>query len=445
MYHSKGRWKLFPHLEVLNRYLLEVAAGRITRLAVFMPPRHGKSELCSHYFPAWYEGTFPFNDIILASYEADFAESWGRKARDVLGEVGKEVFGDGGELDSKQTAAKSWSMRLGGMMNTAGVGGPITGKGAHVAIIDDPVKNMEDALSATMRQKAWDWYQSVLYTRLEPNGAIILMMTRWHEDDLGGRILRESGEDWVVLALPAIAEDNDSMGRQRGEPLCPQRFDVEALTRIKANVGDYVWTSLYQQRPSKFEGSMLLRKWWRYYDNSFNPLPKKFDEVIQSWDMSFKDTKASDYVVGQVWGRRGSNRYLLDQVREKLSFTKTLDVVQQLSAKWPNARAKVVEDKANGPAVISALQNHLTGLIARTPEGSKESRVFAITPAAEAGNIWLPHPDICAWTSDFVDECSRFPTGVHDDQVDAMTQALLYLEQFSVSALDLLSVAPSED
>src|SRR5690348_3861723 len=224
---SDGRWQYAPHLRLLSDALWRVAAGHIRRLMVFMPPRHGKSELVSHYFPAWYLGTRPNRRVILTSYEADFAATWGRKVRDVLAEFGPTLYGVRVRDDS--SAANRWDLaeHTGGMV-TAGVGGPITGRGADVLIIDDPVKNADDALSATMRERVWEWWRSTAYTRLEPSGAAVLVMTRWHEDDLAGRLLGEmeqGGEHWEVLRLPAIAEEeDDALGRHPGEALWPQRF-----------------------------------------------------------------------------------------------------------------------------------------------------------------------------------------------------------------------------
>ena len=268
----------------------------------------------------------------------------------------------------------------------------------------------------------------------------MIMMTRWHEDDLGGRILEESDEPWEIISMPAVADsDNDPIGRQYGEALCPQRYTEKDFDRIRNSVGKYVWQSLYQQQPSAFEGSIIMRKWWSYYVRE--TLPKSFDEIMQSWDMTFKDTKQSDFVVGQVWGRRKANRYLLDQVRDRMTFTETQRAVQKLSKKWPLARRKLIEAKANGPAVIDSLMSTVPGLIAYDPKDSKEARVFAVTPNIESGNIWIPHKNVATFdVQEFVDECARFPTGMHDDQVDAMTQALLYWEENNLKAADLLSV-----
>jgi len=389
---------------------------------IFMPPRHGKSELTSRYFPVWYLGTFPDKRIILASYEADFAASWGRKARNLLEEFGPSLFGV--KVSSDSSAASRWDIggHEGGMV-TAGVRGPITGKGANVAIIDDPVKNDQDAMSQTYRDATWDWYRATFSTRIQEEGAIILVMTRWHEDDLAGRLLKaqeEGGDRWEIVNLPALAENNDMLGRQPEEPLCPELFTKETLKGTKVRLGSFWWNALYQQQPSPMEGGILKRSWWKFYRQA----PERFDEVIQSWDMSFKETTSGSYVVGQVWGRKGADKYLLDQIRDRMDFPATVQAVRSLSAKWPQARAKLVEDKANGPAVIATLKREIPGLIAVEPQGSKEARAAAVSPDIEAGNVYLPDPSIAPWVHDFIEECAAFPNGANDDQVDAMTQVL---------------------
>lgn len=424
---SEGRWFPYEHLLYLNRKLVDIAAGRIKRLIVSMPPRHGKSELVSRYFPAWYLGTFPDKRIILVSYEADFAATWGRKARDLLEEHGPSLFGI--RVSGKSSAANRWDIEghEGGMV-TAGVNGPITGKGADIGIIDDPVKNDQEAMSVTYQERTYEWYKSTFRTRIQRDGAIILIMTRWHENDLAGKLLaaqEEEGEKWEVVSLPAIAEDNDPLGREFGQPLCPDLFSKDALESIKKAVGSYWWAALYQQRPSPAEGGIFKRNWWQYYRR----VPDRFDEIIQSWDMTFKDTKTADFVVGQVWGRKGADKYLLDQVRDRMDFPATIQAVRTLSAKWPQARVKLVEDKANGPAVIATLKKEISGLIPVEPQGSKESRAWAVSAEVEAGNVYLPDPSIAPWVHDFIEECAAFPNGANDDQVDAMSQALMRLNK----------------
>lgn len=296
-------------------------------------------------------------------------------------------------------------------MVAAGVGGPITGKGADLLVIDDPVKDAKDAESETQRKAKKDWYQQVARTRLHPGGAIVLVMTRWHEADLAGWLQEEAklgGEQWEQLTLPMVSDS---------QILWPERYSAEEVDNLRKAVGSRAWEALYQQRPSPQEGGIFKRHWWKRWDGA----PIHFEEVVQSWDCAFKDLSDSDYVVGGVIGRRGANKYLLDVVRRRMSFTETCQAIKALSAKWPTAHAKYVEDKANGTAVIDALRDTVSGLIAVNPEGGKVARARAVEPDVEAGNWWLPQG--ASWADNFIEECAAFPNGAHDDQVDMLTQA----------------------
>jgi len=419
-----GKYQLAAHLQIIDAALCDVEAGRCKRLIIEVPPRHGKSLISSKYFPAWFLGRNPDQRVILASYGSDLASDFGRAARDVLEQWGSSVFGI--NVSTNSSAANRWDIagHAGGMI-TAGVGGPITGRGADVLIIDDPLKNREDAESKGLREKQWGWFTSTAYTRLEPDGAIIIIQTRWHQDDLAGKLQKEAaendGEQYRVIRLPAIAdEDGDEMGRAKGEALWPKRYSLERLRVIGKAVGTYVWNALYQQRPVAAAGNLLRRAWWKYYDT----MPEEFDRQWQSWDCTFKDNSDSDYVVGQVWGAVGADRYLLDQVREQMDYPTTKRAIRAMTAKWPDAHRKYVEDKANGSAVIAELGREIDGMIAVNPEGGKVARVTAVSPKIESGNVWLPK--FASFTKDLVEEAAAFPNGEHDDQVDCLSQALVH-------------------
>lgn len=430
----KPDYRWHPHCQVLARRLQQVAEGRLKRLMVFLPPRHSKSETVSRLFPAYYVYRHPHRKVALTSYNADIA-------RDELSVWARDYYrAFGGRLDKATSAKKKWNTLAGGGVWSAGVGGPITGRGFHVGIIDDPLKNEEEAHSETVRTRQKRWYQSTWYPRQERGAAMIVVQTRWHQDDLSGWLLdEESGdhpEGWHVISLPAIAEESppkvpDSCtvepdDRQPGEALCPDRKDRDELLQTKERVGSYFWNALWQQRPSPEEGSILKRHWWQFHGFEM----PEFDQLIQSWDMAFKGTEASDYVVGQVWGRIRPDKYLLDQVRERMEFTEALRAVRHLKSKWPKSGGIYVEDKANGPAVISALQSEISGLIPYSPEGrSKAARYRAVSPQVEAGNVYLPDPGEFPWVKGFIDECARAPTGAHDDQADAAAQALDVLDE----------------
>ena len=426
------------HLELLAEKLEAVERGEIKRLMVFEPPRHGKSELISIRFPNWYLGRHPTDKIVQSSYAESLALSHSRAARDVCAgmefgllfpEVHHRPERRGQEqIPTPMQQAHEWGTEQGGSYYAVGLGGGLTGRGFNIGIIDDPIKDAEEAESLTYREKAWGWYQRVFRTRAEPDAAIILVMTRWHEDDIAGRLLALAKEDptadqWEVLHLPAIDEE--------GRALWPDRFPLDVLLTIKASIGSYAFGALYQGRPSPIKGNILLREWWRWYDEP----PAMMDEVIQTWDLTFKET-GSSMVVGQVWGKFGADKYLLDQVRAKMSFPQTLEAIRTLSRYWPQAVAKLVEDKANGPAVIATLQNEIPGIIAVEPRGGKTVRARAVSPEVEAGNVYLPRNE--SWTKDFVEEAANFPHGLFDDQVDAFSQALTWWQKREGTGEDIV-------
>ena len=296
----------------------------------------------------------------------------------------------------------------------------------NCGLIDDPVKNQQEALSATTKEQHWNWYQSVFTTRLSENSGQIIMATSWADDDLPARICKEfAGNPRLrILRFPAINLPGETgYNRDLPEgPLVPGLHSLEKLRETKALLSEYWWCALYQQSPRKLGGNIFKDKGIRYYWPK--DLPEKFERIILSWDMTFKDSKKSDFVVGQVWGKHGANCYLLEQVRERMGFTATKAAFEAQAKRWPGASRKLIEDKANGPAVIDALKATVPGLIAVEPDGSKEARAHAITADWEAGNIWVPHPDSAAWVKEFIDEVTGFPTAANDDQVDGMTQAI---------------------
>lgn len=432
-YVHRGKYSHGRHTRFISSILERVEKGEITRLIVNLPPRHSKSMTISETFPSWFIGRKPDRKVIVVSYGEALARRFGRSNRRKIEEFGPSVFGI--QLDPDASSVTHWNIAgHGGQVLSTGIGGPISGEGADLLLIDDPIKNRQEADSPTYREMIWDEWRNTLYPRLQPNGVVIIVMTRWHEDDLVGRILREEPGKWVVLRLPALAEDADLLGRQPGEPLWPEfGFDLQWALETKCTVGTYVWEALYQQRPGPAEGGIIKRHWFKYYNRPMQP--DEFDEIIQSWDMSFKDADDSSYVVGQVWGRKGADKFLLDQIRDRMDFVATIRAVRSLSAKWPLARAKLVEDRANGPAVISVLKREISGLIPVSPKESKESRLAAVSPQFEAGNVYFPDPSIAPWVHDLVEELVTFPNGANDDQVDATTQALLRFADNAVAQL----------
>lgn len=407
----------------LDQFLADVEAKKSPRLMVFMPPRHGKSELASRRFPAYALGKNPNLTFIATSYSADLAVSISRDVQKVIdsdtyASLFKARLGRMGEPEKK--TADEWEIVGGsGAYKCAGVGGGITGRGGDILLIDDPVKDFAEANSQTYREAVWNWYLSTLRTRAAPGAGILLIITRWHVDDVAGRLLVEAdkgGEKWDVVDFPAIAEA-DEKHRKAGEALSPKRFDLNALLAIKRSVGNYVWSALYQQSPIPSDGAVFLRKHWQFY----KVLPE-LDTVVISVDCAFKGLSNSDYVALQAWGIKGANKYLLHRVREQIGFAATVAAVRAMKAKFPQAIAVLIEDKANGPAVIETLKNEIAGVVPVEPFGGKLARANAAQPEQEAGNLFLPDPSIEPRIEDFLHEASTFPGGKHDDEIDAMTQ-----------------------
>ena len=433
----------------LDRFLRDVQAGRSPRLLIAMPPRHGKSEIASRMFPAYALGRHPDLAFIATSYSADLASRMNRDVQRLMDSEEYQAIFPATRLygkDSRATASGTYLRNTDifevvghkGVYRAAGVGGGITGMGGDIILIDDPLKDRASADSPIIRQTIWDWYTSTLYTRLAPGGGIVLITTRWHTDDLAGRLLAAQasgkGDTWQVLSFPAMAE-RDEVHRKAGEALHPARYSLEQLQKIRAAVGERDWAALYQQRPVPDGGAIFRTAWLRTYLPK--DLPDTFDTQVISWDMAFNDGGTSDFVVGQVWGRKGASCYLLDQVRRRMGFTETLAAVVALARKWPRATRKLVENRANGPAVIDTLKKHLSGLVPVEPDGSKTARAHAVTTLFEAGNVYFPSPEVAPWVRQLVAELTAFPAGAHDDQVDAMTQALRDMHQKRPLNLDL--------
>ena len=425
------------HREICGRlmeFLVKVEQKKSPRLILTMPPRHGKSQLVSKHFPAWCFGVDPNISIIASSYGDDLSKRVNKDVQRIMDNpIYHEVFPRTCLSTKRNAGGYNMAMRtmdlfeipgFSGSFRSTGVGGGITGMGCDILCIDDPFKDRKSADSPTVRQSVWDWYTSTAYTRLSPGGGVLVTVTRWHENDLVGRLLdamkQEGGDRWTIINYPAVAE-HDEPHRKKGEALHPDRYPLEMLHKIRNNIGSYDWGALYQQHPTPRGGGVFKKNWIRHWTTR----PKVVDRMIQSWDFTFKDAASSDNVSGQVWARVGGDFYLLDNEWGKMDFVAQVRAMQRTSSKWPEALEKVVEDKANGPAIISALGSRIPGIIPYNPRGSKTARAYAISPLFEAGNVYLPpmdeeHP----WVKNFIYEMLAFPNGAHDDQVDAMTQAL---------------------
>lgn len=383
----------------------------IRRLMVMMPPRHGKSEFFSKYLPSWYQGVYPKKRTILSSYEATFAASWGRKTRNLLEQHGHLL---GVRVARSPSSADQWEIEgtEGGMI-TAGAGGAITGRGAHLLICDDPFKNSEEANSETIRNRVWEWWTSTAYTRLEPDGVAIVIQTRWHEDDLCGRLLKEAaagGEPWRVLKMPAIGDD--------GAALWPERYSAERLAEIRRAVGEYYWHSLYQQNPTPKEGSFF-----KVGNLEIVDAPPAGLKTVRAWDMAYTDGDG-DYTAGVQIGKADDGRYYVVDVVRGQWATDDRDrrIRQTAGMDGRQVRIRIPEDPGAGKSMALAQIRMLAGFSVRAEKVSKnkETRADAFSSQVNAGNVSLVRGP---WNRDYIEELRQFPRGSNDDQVDASADA----------------------
>ena len=420
----------------LEEFSRDVAEKKSPRLMLFMPPRHGKSTLASVSYPAWHLGRHPEHEFISCSYSGSLAMAFSRKVRGLLREEGyKSAFRT--RLDPQSQSAEAWLTTAGGGYVAAGVGGGITGKGAHVLVIDDPVKNREDAESQNSRDANWDWYTSTAYTRLAPGGGILVILTRWHDDDLAGKLLKQAsdnGEQWEVVNYPAVAEVDEEF-RKQGEPLHPERYDAEALTRIEKAVGPRDWSALYQQNPVADDGDYFTRDMIQY----FNPDDIDIDRMrfYAAWDLAIGKNDRNDYTVGMVAGISENDEiFIVDVVRGRWNGFEIVEQILDLYETWKPSIIGIEKghiEMALGPFLEKRIRER--GLFEayikdlKTGRRDKEARARAIQGRMQQGMVFFPRDE--QFTGPFVAELLRFPNGVHDDQVDALSWLGLMMAEFS--------------
>lgn len=405
-------------------FLMEETGNPYDILLLSMPPQHGKSLTVTETLPSYYLGRFPEKRVIEVSYGSDFAKRFGRANKNKVVQFGG-LFGIGIAKDVRSNTDWQLSNNIGGMVSR-GLGSPITGQPGDLIIVDDPIKNAAEARSQAHRDNLWNEWQQTIMSRVQAGTKIIIIQTRWHEDDLIGRLQHQPYVTYYNLEAINESED-DPMGRALGEALCPEiGKDEKWLNNYKDGLtsglvdeggesGLRAWEALFQGHPTNKEGNILHREWWQFYEGQI----KDYDMQIMSVDPAFKDT--GDYVAIGIWAKRGPNMYLVDLVREHLNFQATMDVMLSRRAMYPCTYI-LVEDKANGSAIIETLRKKIPGVIGVNPRDSKEERVNAVSFAIEAGNVYLPKDK--PFTAPFIEECAQFPNGKHDDTVDQMTQAL---------------------
>jgi predicted phage terminase large subunit-like protein len=422
-YLSGGKWRHKPHLDYISDRLANIETNPVF-LILNLPPRHGKSRLCSQWLPVWFLKKWPYKHVILCSYSAGFAAYWG-------GEVRNTIIANKAELDlevSYDTKSKAeWRIKgYGGGMLSAGVAGPITGHGGDLLIIDDPIKLQNEALSETIRESQKQWYRSTFRPRAEPNASIILIMTRWHEDDLAGWVqsTEEEVDDdipqdpWEVINIPALAEEDDPLGRKEGEALWPDRFDRNALAKLREAMGSYWFSAEYMGRPKPEGGNILEEAWFGYYTEEGNPLSidVPIQHCIQIWDTAFEEgeTHSRSACVTIIENRHGY--YIMDVWAERVEFPELVKNTKAKYQQWLPERI-YVEYKASGHSLVQQLRRDTKlPIIPVKAVGSKEARVHAISGTVEAGRVFLPTR--APWLSEFLHEVCTFPAAKTDDITD---------------------------
>lgn len=417
----------------------------IQNLLINVPPGTAKSRIVSVMAPAWMWIKDPTWRAIFFSGGATVASRDSMFRRDLIkSEWYRDTFKPTWEIRVDQDAKLQFNNTAGGSLIALTAGQRITGNRADSLFVDDPNDAVE-VLSEDVRTSINEvWWDQGAFNRV--NDSIIStrigIMQRLHEDDWAGHVMKMlEGQEpvWHHLNLPQEYEGEEKclcgrkvcrlpLGKldprtEMGELLFPAKFPPAVLAQEKARLKEHGYSQQHQQRPFPKGGGLLKRVWFNHYEE--DPKKMKFDEVFQSWDLAFKKTRTSDYVCGQVWGIKGVRRYLLDQVWGRYDFNETVKKIREVSKNWPRATAKYIEDKANGPAVITSLKNEIEGIIPVTPEGGKEARASAVGPLIEAGNVFLPKVSLRPWVEGLLLECESFPNGAHDDRVDAMTQALI--------------------
>lgn len=421
---SGGRWHAWPHLAYIGERITEAVARGNGRLILNMPPGHGKSELLSHWLPTWYLDNLPDQRLILTSHSAELAAHWGRTVRNEFEQ--NELLTT--RLSPDSTAADRWNTPQGGGMKTAGVGGGITGFRGNLLLVDDPHPTWEAVNSEAHRKRVAEWFDGTLRDRGEPGATIVLLMHRWHEEDLVGYLLDRDAAEWDVIRLPAIAEEGDVLGRSEGEPLCPQRFDLPALERLRRALGSLVWGGKYQQHPHPPEGNYFKRDWFPVVEPDRVP---PMVEQVRAWDLAAtaegeNGNADPDWLAGCRMGRDAAGVYYVRHVsRDRLSPDGVERRITQQAAMDGRGVAVRVEQEgaASGKIVRHYYTRMLDGYDARfvtVPRSSKFARSGPFNAACERGDVKLVAGD---WNEAFLDELASFPTGAHDDQVDAAVGA----------------------
>lgn len=415
--YARAGFQTPMHLKSIIKHLEMVESGQIKRLIISCPPRHGKTLTSSIMFPAWFMGKNPKKDMILVSYNEMLASDLGRDIRNLMKtDEFKNVFST--RIADDSSSMKHFNTNLGGAVSAVGMGGTVTGRGGHVIIVDDLIKNDQEARSVIHRRNMLNFWHNTLYTRQQDkNAAFIIVNNRWHEDDLIGDILRNSTEKWVHLKFPAIDK--------AGHALWPDKFDLNYFQTIKDNNTLHMFETQFQQEPFTEEGEYIKASDIQWLDASKMPKFTDYENIVIGCDLTFKGGLENDFVVGQMWGKIGNNYYFIDMIRDQWDFTDTLFHVEHFMVE-NKCNNVLIEDAANGAAVTNVLSEKFAGIQLWKPEGDKISRVNAVSPLFRTKHVFVKKqiPQI----DQFIHELTHFPNAAHDDTVDACTMSLINLK-----------------
>jgi len=418
------------HHKIMAKAFERVANGECKRLIINMPPRHTKSEFASYLLPAWFLGKYPNKKVIQSSNTGELAVGFGRKVRNLVdSETYKAIFPNL-ELQQDSKAAGRWNTSKGGDYFAIGVGGTVTGKGANLLIIDDPHSEQEAALAATnpdVFDKVTEWYTSGPRQRLQPGGAIVIVMTRWAQRDLTGQVLKAAaargGEQWEVIEFPAIMPS--------GKPLWPEFWSLHELEALRQELPNAKWQAQYQQNPVGNESAIVKRDWWKWWETD---TPPQCDYILQAWDTAFEKSQRADYSAGTTWGvfindedNSTPNIILLNTYKKRVEWVELKKDVFKEYEEW-EPDSVLIEKKATGAPLIYELRAMGIPVQEYTPSRGQDkiARLNSVSDIIASGKVWLPRTQ---WAEELVDEVGSFPSGEHDDLVDSMTLALMRFRQ----------------
>ena len=447
--------KLYNYTKYICDRLQEIIDGKQKHLILELPPQHGKSMTVTETFPAYFLMRNPEKKVMVTSYAEDMYTRFAKKNRMHFTDWANRLFG----LHVGKNTSNDFDIaKHDGEAYFTSINGGGTGRPADLLIIDDPIKNAKEARSKTVKDGIWDEWTTTFSTRLQKDSSVIVIMTRWQTDDLAGRLIEANDYDWEEIKFPAIAYDlpsdqTDTIGRHNGEALNPQLHPIKDLLKQKRNIGTQKFMALYQQSPTIEGGNIFKRNWVKYYvpdretmvrlhltekDVKIRPRLNHMEETVQAWDATFKSGANDDFVAGQTWARYKAEMYLLPHwCHKRLSFTETLDAIRNMSKLYPQATVKLVEDKANGPAIIDTLKQEISGIMPVSPGAdSKEARAASVSPVWEAGQVYVPHPLWHPEIEDWLEEILNFPNAPHDDNVDSMVYGIRRLQKKQTTVID---------